>query len=118
MEATTQRVKKARSYAWLIPVAIYVIALSVRLIGLKFSFPLLTHHDERLVIDPLIEMSRNHTLDSGRYAKPDQFLYSVLFGYLNLVSKILFHKNFGWAYADDPFSFTFTPGWWWQFSVL
>ena len=107
MEAPTVRVKKARSYTWLIPIAIYVIALSVRLIGLKFSFPLLTHHDERLVIDPLIEMSRNHTLDSGRYAKPDQFLYSVLFGYLNLLSKILFHRNFGWAYADDPLFFYF-----------
>lgn len=52
-------------------------------------------------------MSRNHTLDSGCYAKPDQFLYIVLFGYLNFLSKILFHKNFGWAYAEDPLFFYF-----------
>ncbi len=107
MEAPVQRVKKAGSHSWLIPLAIYIIALSVRLIGLKFSFPLLTHHDEKFIIDPLIEMSRNHTLDSGRYAKPDHFLYSVLFGYLNLLSKVLFHKNFGWAYAEDPLFFYF-----------
>ncbi len=107
MEAPVQRVKKAGSHSWLIPLAIYIIALSVRLIGLKFSFPLLTHHDERFIIDPLIEMSRNHTLDSGFYARPNQFLYTTLFGYLNLLSKILFQKNFGWAYAEDPLFFYF-----------
>ena len=105
MEATTVRVKKARSYTWLIPIAIYVVALSVRVIGLKFGFPLLTHHDERFIIDPLIEMSRNHTLDSGFYARPNQFLYSALFGYLNLLSKVFFHKNFGWAYSENPLFF-------------
>ena len=107
MEASTKRVKKSHSYSWLIPVAIYLIALAVRVIGLKFGFPLLTHHDERFIIDPLIEMSRNHTLDSGFYARPNQFLYSALFGYLNLLSKILFHKNFGWAYSEDPLFFYF-----------
>lgn len=107
MQAHAQRQEKARSYGWLIPIAIYLVASIVRVIGLKFSFPLLTHHDEKFIIDPLIEMSRNHTLDSGRYAKGNQFLYSVLFGYLNLLSKILFHKNFGWAYADDPLFFYF-----------
>lgn len=107
MQAHAQRQEKAPSYSWLILIAIYLIALLVRVIGLKFSFPLLTHHDEKFIIDPLVEMSRNHTLDSGQYARPDQFLYSVLFGYLNLLSKILFHKNFGWAYADDPLFFYF-----------
>ncbi len=107
MEAPVQRVKKPGSYSWLIPSAIFLIALAVRVIGLKFSFPLLTHHDEKFIIDPLIEMSKNHTLDSGRYAKPNHFLYSVLFGYLNLLSKVLFHKNFGWAYAEDPLFFYF-----------
>lgn len=107
MEATTRRANKVRSYSWLIPIAIYIIALVIRVIGLKFSFPLLTHHDERAIIDPLVEMSRNHTLDSGQYARPNQFLYSVLFGYLNLLSKVLFNKNFGWAYSDDPLFFYF-----------
>ena len=96
METQLKRLKKPGSYSWLIPIAIFLIALVIRVIGLKFSFPLLTHRDEKAIIDPLIEMSRNHTLDSGRYAKPDQFMYSVLFGYLNLLSKVLFHKNFGW----------------------
>lgn len=107
MGASAQRQDRVRSYSWLIPLAIYIIALVVRVIGLKFSFPLLTHHDERFIIDSLIEMSRNHTLDSGFYARPNQFLYSTLFGYLNLLSKILFNKNFGWAYAEDPLFFYF-----------
>ena len=107
METQLKRLKKPGSYSWLIPIAIFLIALVIRVIGLKFSFPLLTHHDEKAIIDPLIEMSRNHTLDSGRYAKPDQFMYSVLFGYLNLLSKVLFHKNFGWAYSENPLFFYF-----------
>ena len=107
MEAPVQRVKKPRPDSWLIPLAIYSIALAVRVIGVKFSFPLLTHHDERFIIDPLIEMSRNHTLDSGFYARPNQFLYTTLFGYLNLLSKVFFHKNFGWAYTEDPLFFYF-----------
>ena len=93
--------------AWLIPLAIFIIALLVRLIGLKFSFPLLTHHDEQYIIDPLIEMSKNKTLDSGYYNRPNQVLYTILFAYLNLVSKLLFHKNFGWAYIENPLFFIF-----------
>ena len=106
-QRVTQRVKNSGLNSWLIPLAIYLIALTVRVIGLKFSFPLLTHHDEKFIIDPLIEMSRNHTLDPGFYARPNQFLYSALFGYLNLLSKILFHQNFGWAYSEDPLFFYF-----------
>ena len=105
MQQPLKPLTKANRYVWLIPVVIYLIALSVRLIGLKFSFPLLTHHDERAIIDPLIEMSRNHTLDSGQYQRPNQVLYSLLFGYLNLVSKVLFHKNFGWSYEENPLFF-------------
>lgn len=93
--------------AWLIPLAIFIIALVIRLIGLKFSFPLLTHHDERLIIDPLIEMSKNKTLDSGHYNRPNQVLYTILFTYLNMISKLLFHKNFGWAYIENPLFFYF-----------
>lgn len=105
MQQPSKPLTKASRYVWLIPVVIYLIALSVRLIGLKFSFPLLTHHDEKAIIDPLIEMSKNHTLDSGQYQRPNQVLYSLLFGYLNLVSKVLFHKNFGWSYEENPLFF-------------
>ncbi len=92
---------------WLIPLAIFLIALVVRVIGLRFSFPLLTHHDEQYIIDPLIDMSRNHTLDSGLYNRPNHVLYTILFGYLNLVSKLLFHTNFGWAYEENSLFFYF-----------
>ena len=107
MEQSSPNLTKPNRYLWLIPLAIFLIALSVRVIGLKFSFPLLTHHDEKAMIDPLITMSRNHTLDSGDYRRPNQVLYTVLFGYLNLLSKMLFHKNFGWAYEENPLFFYF-----------
>ncbi len=107
MEQSSSNLTKPNRSDWLIPLAIFLIALLVRVIGLKFSFPLLTHHDERFIIDPLIEMSKNHTLDSGFYARPNQFLYTSLFGYLNLLSKIFFNKNFGWAYSEDPLFFYF-----------
>lgn len=101
MEKPSSSLTKLNKNIWLIPLAIFLIALMVRVIGLKFSYPLLTHHDEKAMIDPLIEMSRNHTLDSGDYRRPNQVLYTVLFGYLNLLSKLLFHKNFGWAYEEN-----------------
>jgi len=105
MEASVRRFNRAKAELWLIPSAIFLIALTVRLIGLKFSFPLLTHHDEQDIINPLIAMSRNHTLDSGHYNRPNQVLYTILFGYLNALSKLFFHKNFGWAYAENPLFF-------------
>lgn len=90
---------------WLIPLIIFVVALFVRLIGLDFSFPLLTHHDEQYIVDPLIEMSKRHSLDSGHYNRPNQILYTVLFGYFNLLSKMVFGKNMGLAYPENPLFF-------------
>lgn len=107
MEKPSSYRSKFFSKAWLIPLAIFIIALLVRLIGLKFSFPLLTLHDEQHIIDPLIEMSKNHTLDPERYNKPNQVLYTILFGYLNLLSKILFNKNFALSYFENPLFFYF-----------
>lgn len=107
METISIKKLDSRHTIWLIPLAIFVVGLTVRVIGLKFSFPLLTHHDEIFIIDPLIEMSKNHTLDSGHYNKPTQILYTILFGYLNLLSKLVFHKNMGWAYEENVLFFYF-----------
>lgn len=106
MEPIPQRAH-AKNNEWLIPLAIFLISLTVRVIGIKFSFPLLTHHDEQYIMNPLVEMSRNHTLDSGHYNRPNQVLYTLLFIVLNGLGKLVFHKNFGWAYADDPLFFYF-----------
>lgn len=107
MDKSARRSANSKSAIWLIPFGIFLIALAVRVIGLKFSFPLLTHHDEQYIMNPLIEMSRRHTLDSGKYNKPNQVLYTLLFGVLNLLSKLVFHKNFGWAYDENPLFFYF-----------
>lgn len=107
MKQTSPILIRQNRNIWLIPLLIFLIAFSVRVIGLKFSFPLLTHHDEQHIIDPLIEMSKNHSLDSGKYNKPNQVLYTVLFGCLNLLSKIFFNKNFGWAFEENTLFFYF-----------
>ena len=107
MKQTSPSLTRPNRKIWLIPLLIFLIAFSVRVIGLKFSFPLLTHHDEQYIIDPLIEMSKNHSLDSGKYNRPNQVLYTVLFGYLNLLSKVFFNKNFGWAYEENILFFYF-----------
>ena len=86
---------------------IFGIALLIRLVGLKFGFPLLTHHDEIFIIDPLIRMSKAHSLDSGHYNKPTQITYIIQFVWLNLLSKLKFHQNMGWAYTQDPLFFYF-----------
>ena len=107
MEPSSSNLTKPNRNVWLIPLAIFLIALSVRVIGLKFSFPLLTHHDEQYIINPLIDISKNHSLYPGNYNRPNQVLYTVLFGYLNLLSKLLFQKNFGWAYEENLLFFYF-----------
>ena len=64
---------------------IFFLALLVRRIGLQFGNPFITHADEWTIIEPAIEMTRNRTLDSNNYVRPDQitqflnFVYSLVF---------------------------------------
>lgn len=96
---------------FLIPLIIFIVALSIRLIGLKFDFPLFTHPDENFLMTPLREMSTKQTLDPGLYVYPAlPTSYFNLF-LMNGLSFQKFGVDYGTAYWRDPFLF-FTAARW------
>lgn len=88
-----------------IPLIIFLVAISIRLIGLKFDFPLFTHPDENFLMSPLREMSVEHTLDPGTYVYPAfPSFYSNLF-VMNILSLLKFRMNYGWGHWQNPYFF-------------
>lgn len=97
--------------SWIIPIIIFLIALIVRSVGLKFGFPLFTHPDENFLVSPLRSMSLNHTLDPGTYVYPAYpSFYSKVF-VMNILSQIKFGENYGWIYWQDPYFFYTVSRW-------
>ena len=86
-------------------VAIFAISLFVRRIGLKFGFPLLTHHDEGYILQGVLKMTSSRTLDPGTYNRPDQVLYYLNFFFLNLMSFIKYNENVYWAFSEHYLTF-------------
>ncbi|NLO71520.1 MAG: DUF5321 domain-containing protein [Porphyromonadaceae bacterium] len=65
-KTSTKQASKPKDWKnFFIPLIIFVLALSIRIIGLKFDFPLFTHPDENFLMSPLIEMSAKQSLDPG-----------------------------------------------------
>ncbi len=90
-----------------IALIIFLIALIVRYVGLKFAFPIFTHPDENFLLAPLRNMSINHTLDPGIYVYPAYPSFYSRFFVLNLLSKLKFGMNYGLVYWQDPYYFFF-----------
>ena len=86
---------------------IFTISLLIRRIGLKHGFPILTHADESAIIQPVLDMTRLHTLNPGNFNRPDQILYYLNFVYLNVVSFIKYGMNIYWAYEEHYLTFYF-----------
>ena len=86
---------------------IFLVALIVRYVGLKFSFPLFTHPDEGYLMNAVRDMSFNHTLDPGTYVYPAFPSLYTKFLFLNILSLNKFGANYGWFYWRDPFFFYF-----------
>lgn len=84
---------------------IFLIALIVRYIGLKFGFPLFTHPDEGYLMNALRDMSFNNTLDPGTYVYPAFPSFYSKFLFINMLSFKKFGGNYGWFYWRDPFFF-------------
>ena len=84
---------------------LFTFSLLFRRVGLKHGFPLLTHPDEFVIIDPVLNMTNNLTLNPGRFSRPDQTLYLLNFIYLNLISFVKYGVNMGQAYADHVLDF-------------
>jgi hypothetical protein len=74
-------------------IVIFSFSLIIRQIGLKNGFPLLTHPDEVAIIDPVLNMTRLHTLNSGNFNRPDQVLQYLNLGILNLISFIKYDQS-------------------------
>ena len=81
-----------------IAVIIFLIALAVRYIGLKFDLPYYTHPDEIYIMSPLRTMSLNRTLDPGTYGYPAFPSFYSRYLVLNLISHIKFGMNYGEVY--------------------
>lgn len=111
-KTSTKQASKPKDWkTFLIPLIIFILALSIRIIGLKFDFPLFTHPDENYLMSPLREMSSEHTLDPGTYIYPAVPSYYSNFFLLNALSFLKFGMNYGWVYWQDPFFF-FTAARW------
>ena len=85
----------------------FLISLFIRRIGLKHGFPILTHPDESTIIQPVLDMTRLHTLNPGNFNRPDQILYYLNFVYLNLVSFISYGETVYWAFNEHYLNFYF-----------
>lgn len=101
--AKDQKMGTERWKVFLIALGIFVIALAVRVIGLKFAFPLFTHPDEPYLMGTLRGMSADHTLNTGTYIYPAfPSLYSKLF-IIDRLSLHEFGENYGFLYWREPF---------------
>lgn len=111
-KTSTKQASKPKDWkTFLIPLIIFILALSIRIIGLKFDFPLFTHPDENYLMSPLREMSTKQTLDPGLYVYPAlPTSYFNLF-LMNGLSFQKFGVDYGTAYWRDPFLF-FTAARW------
>ncbi len=88
-------------------ILIFSISLIFKRIGLKFGFPLLTHPDESVIINPVLDMTRLRTLNSGNFNRPDQILQYLNLIYLNIISFILYGQDFASAYNEHFLNFYF-----------
>ena len=86
-------------------ILIFLISLAIRRIGLKHGFPLLTHPDEGAIIDPVLNMTRLHTLNSGNFNRPDQVLQYLNLIVLNLFSYIKYGQNVYFTFSEHYLDF-------------
>ncbi|MBP7212751.1 MAG: glycosyltransferase family 39 protein [Anaerolineaceae bacterium] len=111
-KASTKQASKLINWKnFIIPLIIFIVALSIRIIGLKFDFPLFTHPDENFLMSPLIQMSAKHTLDPGTYVYPAFPSFYSNFFLLNGLSLLKFGMNYSWVYWQDPFFFFTATRW-------
>jgi len=88
-------------------VLIFLAAFLFRRIGLKFGFPLLTHHDESISLNPVYGMTLERTLHSGDFRRPDKVLYFLNLIWLNLISLIKYGKFLNLTFPEHQLTFYF-----------
>lgn len=101
MEVSSKTIQTKSHSLWFVPWLIFAVALLVRVIGLDFGFPFLTHPDESYFMDPLRNMSIRGGLDSGLCGYPAIISFYSKYAWVNLWSLIRFGTNYGVAYAEN-----------------
>jgi 4-amino-4-deoxy-L-arabinose transferase-like glycosyltransferase len=86
---------------------ILLAAFLLHFIGLKFGYPLLTHTDEPVIVNPVVQMTANSTLDPGGYYRPDLILIYLNFLIFNAVSFLKFGKNVAVTFAGNELTYYF-----------
>ncbi|MEL7656716.1 MAG: glycosyltransferase family 39 protein [Bacillota bacterium] len=81
---------------------IVILGFLVRVIGLKFGYPFLTHPDESYIIESAVDMTINRTFDPGMANRPDLFLINFNLVFLNIVSYIKFGDLLNVTYSNVP----------------
>ena len=89
----------------MILVSLFLCSLLIRRIGVKHGFPLLTHPDESVIIDRVVHMTLERTLNPGNFNRPNQILYLLNFLYLNILSFIRFGEHLGAAFPKYYLNF-------------
>lgn len=84
---------------------IFIISFLIRRLGLQYGFPLLTHPDEAISLDPVYNMTFNKSLNSNTFNRPDQILLTLNFVYLNLVSYFHYGKSMTHTYWENQLTF-------------
>jgi len=85
--------------------SLFLCSLLIRLIGVKHGFPLLTHPDEDFSLTPALQMTKNRTLNSGYFNRPDQIMTLINFFYLNIASYLRFGENLYLAFPKYYLNF-------------
>ena len=103
--------KKIRSNQKLVEVIIlliiFAVSMMIRRIGIKHGFPILTHPDEITIIQPVLDMTRLHSLNPGIFSRPDQILDYLNLIFLNIVSFLKYGQNVYWAFEEHYLVFYF-----------
>lgn len=81
---------------------VVLLGSALRIVGFDFHFPLLTHPDEHVVVDPAVEMSRNYSLIPNEYHRPNHISIYASFVLGNVVSLVAFHTTMDKSFQEHP----------------
>ena len=86
-------------------ICILLVALFLRVSGSHFGYPLLTHADEKAILQPVLHMTEKMTLDPNMYNRPDHIMIYINFFTLNIISFLKFGLFISSTFHDNEFFF-------------
>ena len=81
--------------------AIIAVAFVLRIIGIRYGFPLLVHSDEPVVVEPASHLILAHTLDPNFFARPNHFSIYLSAALYLPVSRLLLHQPFSVVHSTS-----------------